>query len=185
MSSISKSLSHQRLEELLAKFSALKIAVVGDVALDAYWYADMTRSHLSRETPHYPRPVVRAAYGPGAGANTAQDLQALGVGQVSLFSVVGKDLWSAQLSQELAERQVQARWIESPNRRTTAYIKPILVGYQAQQEDARLDFENAGPLTQSEEDQLLEALGLALPELDAVVLADQFELNGVITERVR
>lgn len=185
MMPIPQILSPQRLEELLASFAALKIGVIGDVALDAYWYADMTRSRLSRETPHYPRPVVRAAYGPGAGANTAQDLKALGVGAVSLFSVVGKDLWAAQLARELDERGIQARWIESPRRWTPAYIKPILVGHHSQQEDARLDFENSTELSGEEEDRLLEGLRAELPQLDAVVLADQLEINGVITDRVR
>ena len=156
------------------------------MALDVYWYADMTRAHLSRETPHYPRPVVRAAYGPGAGANTAQNLKALGVGAVSLFSVVGKDLWAAQLAVELASRSIRAGdWIESTRRWTTAYIKPVLMGYHSQEEDARLDFENSMALTEAEEDRLIERLEAALPGLDAVLVADQLEINGVVTGRVR
>ena len=179
-------LSPERLNELLARFPALKAGIIGDVALDAYWYADMTRAHLSRETPHYPRPVVRAAYGPGAGANTAQNLKALGVGEVNLFSVVGKDPWASQLAMELASRGIRTDgWVESAERWTTTYIKPVLMGYHSEQEDARLDFENTTALSEGEEDRVLERLEEALPGLDAILVVDQLEVNGVVTGRIR
>ena len=61
-------LSRVRLEEILLRLPARTIGVVGDLGLDAYWYADMTVSVISRETPRFPRPVMREAYSPGAGA---------------------------------------------------------------------------------------------------------------------
>jgi len=51
-----KGLKRSRLLEILSSLKSLNVAVVGDFALDVYWYADMTRSELSRETPHYTRP---------------------------------------------------------------------------------------------------------------------------------
>ena len=48
-----------RLEEILSRLADVSIAVVGDGCLDVYWEADMTRSQLSRETPHFPLPVVK------------------------------------------------------------------------------------------------------------------------------
>ena len=47
----------------------LRVGVVGDFTLDGYWFADMTRSALSRETPLFPRPVVREHYSCGGAAN--------------------------------------------------------------------------------------------------------------------
>ncbi len=179
-------LSLPRLVEVLDRFPALKIGVAGDIGLDAYWYVDMTRSHLSRETPHFPRPVVREVYGPGAGANVAQNLAAAGVGGVRVFSVVGSDLWAERLKAELAVRGIDTSGIGSSDQhRTTAYIKPVLIGYNSQQEDARLDFENTEPLPPAAEDQLLAEISQTLPELDALVVADQLEMNGVVTPRVR
>ena len=75
-------LERARLETILEQIHHRRVGVVGDFVLDGYWYADMTRSHLSRETPHFPRPVVRESYGPGAGANVAQNLRALGVAEL-------------------------------------------------------------------------------------------------------
>ncbi len=179
-------LSRDRLSELIERFPALSIAVIGDIGLDVYWYADMTRSHLSRETPHFPRPVVRESYGPGAGANVAQNLKALGVGRVGVYSLTGLDPWGAQLKAELSRRAIEtAAVLECETRRTTAYVKPLLLGYNSQQEDARLDFENSRPPDAADEERLLSQLERDLPGLDAVVVADQLEEFGVVTARVR
>jgi rfaE bifunctional protein kinase chain/domain len=181
-----KHLSKERLKEILNRFTERKIGVIGDLGLDAYWYADMTRSFLSRETPHFPRPVVREVYAPGAGANVAHNLSMLGAGQVVVFSVLGDDWRGAILRQEMARRGILVeRLIVSPQRSTTTFIKPILMGYDSQQEDARLDFENAEPLSPALEEALIEIVARHLPGLDGLLIADQLDVNGVITGRVR
>jgi rfaE bifunctional protein kinase chain/domain len=186
MKSIPQVLTSERLNQLLHQFSALKAGVIGDIGLDVYWYADMTRAHLSRETPHFPRPVVREAYSPGAGGNVAQNLVALGVGEVTVFSVFGKDTWGDRLKAELNQRKIHTAGIlRHAARRTIAFIKPMLLGYNSQQEDARLDFESSLPLTNRVEDQLLAALERRLDTLNTVLIADQQELFEVITPRVR
>jgi rfaE bifunctional protein kinase chain/domain len=70
-------------------------------------------------------------------------------------------------------------------RHTPAYIKPILMGYDSQQEDARLDFENLKSLSEQAEKALLKALEEQLDSLDTVLISDQMEENGVITPHVR
>jgi rfaE bifunctional protein kinase chain/domain len=174
------------LQEILCACARLHVGVAGDLALDAYWYADMDRSTLSRETPRFPRPVVREVYAPGAGANVAGNLRALGIGQVTVFSVLGDDWRGATLRRELAGRGIAVEHlIVSPARSTTAYVKPILMGYDSQQEDARLDFENVEPLSPALEEALVRAIVQHLPGLDALIVADQLDTNGVITNRVR
>lgn len=179
-------LTKARLREILSRCTDRTIGVVGDLGLDAYWYADMTRSFLSRETPHFPRPVVREVYSPGAGANVAHNLKVLDVGQVIVFSVLGDDWRGATLRQEMSNRGVVVKHlVVSPQRSTTAYVKPILTGYDSQQEDARLDFENAEPLSTSLEEALIDTVSQRLPGLDALLVADQLDVNGVVTNRVR
>jgi bifunctional ADP-heptose synthase (sugar kinase/adenylyltransferase) len=95
-------LSRERLQALLAGCARLKIGVIGDLALDAYWHADMTRAFLSRETPRFPRPIVREVFSGGAGANVANNLARLGVGEVRVFSVLGEDWRGGILSDVLA-----------------------------------------------------------------------------------
>jgi rfaE bifunctional protein kinase chain/domain len=179
-------LSASRLHDILASSAHQRIGVIGDVALDAYWYADMARSSLSRETPHYPHPVIRETYSLGAGANVASNLKALGTGQVIVFSVVGDDWRGLVLSQEMTKQGIAVDGlIISPPRSTAAYIKPILTGYDSQQEDARLDFENEQPLFNEQEEALIAKVRHWLPDLDALLVIDQLSVNGIISSRVR
>lgn len=179
-------LPRQRLQEILSRYADLRIGVIGDLALDAYWHADMTRSLLSRETPRFPRPIVREAFSAGAGANVATNLKMGGVGQVTVLSVLGEDWRGTILASVLASSGVKVdRLITSPQRSTSAYIKPILQGYDSQQEDSRLDFENSAPLSPALEDALISAVERLLPDLDGLLIADQMPMNGIVTDRVR
>lgn len=179
-------LSEDRLCAILENITSCRVAVVGDLALDGYWRADMTRAILSRETPHYPKPIVAERYAPGAGGNVAQNLTALGVARATAFSVLGDDWRGSLLQRALDACGVETETlVVDATRRTTAYIKPLLTGYESQQEDARLDFENVEPLAARLEEALIRRVSDALPELDAVIVADQFEHNGVVTDRVR
>lgn len=184
--SLTDHLSKQRLQEILDYCSNLRIGVIGDIALDGYWYADMTRAFLSRETPRFPRPIVREGFSPGAGANVANNLKVLGTGEVVVFSVVGKDWRQSILAHMLTSYGISTQsLIASSERSTTTYIKPVLMGYDSQQEDARLDFENDRPLSPAFEDELLDVVREYLPDLDALLIADQLEVNGIVTDRVR
>ena len=184
--SLTEYLSASRLADLLQRAQTCRVGVVGDLALDGYWTADMTRSLLSRETPRFPRPIVRERYAPGAGGNVAQNLAALGVAEVHAFSVLGEDWRGAILRRELAARSVSVEHcLQSARRSTPTYIKPVLIGYEAQQEDSRLDFENPQPLDRDLEDALIAEVASVVSQLDALVVADQFEVNGTVTDRVR
>ena len=55
---LSEALDRMDLAGLLAHISHMRVAVLGDLCLDVYWHADMRQSELSRETPHYPLPVI-------------------------------------------------------------------------------------------------------------------------------
>ena len=104
---LTEALALPRLRALLHSLPGKTIGVVGDLGLDAYWYADMTISVISRETPLFPRPVIREEYSPGAGANVAHNLADLGVGRVIAFSVLGDD-WRGQiLRREMATRRIE------------------------------------------------------------------------------
>ena len=51
-------LSRSEVISILEKIKNIRVCLIGDVCLDLYWRADMKKSRLSRETPHYPLPVV-------------------------------------------------------------------------------------------------------------------------------
>lgn len=58
-------LTNETLQKLLQGIDRARIGLIGDLCLDMYWLADMKLSELSRETPHYPLPIVEERFSPG------------------------------------------------------------------------------------------------------------------------
>ncbi len=178
-------LTYERLLEILERIRGLHIGVVGDFTLDGYWYADMERSQLSRETPLYPRPIVRETYSLGGAANVAWNLADLGVGEVRAFSVFGED-WRGQILRGLLEDEgiCTEDLLNQADRKTPFYGKVMLTAVgRPGQEDTRLDFINTTPVSVETEDAFLEKLAKQFPKLDALVIAD-YQAQGVVTQRV-
>ena len=55
----------EQLQKILKDISTVKIAVVGDFCLDAYWFIDEAMSEISVETNQATRPVATTAIFPG------------------------------------------------------------------------------------------------------------------------
>ncbi|MFH1708141.1 MAG: hypothetical protein ABIF71_09515 [Planctomycetota bacterium] len=165
----------RRLAALLDRIGSARVVVAGDFAVDGYWEADMTRSELSRETPHYCKPILAERYSLGAAGNVAANLADLGCGRVEAVTVIGDD-WRGRLMRDLfAVRRIGTGGvITAVGRFTAAYIKPLLKGYESVTEDARLDFENAGRPAPADAARFIAALAAAAAGADAVLLCDQF-----------
>jgi len=179
-------LNHEELETIFDAISNVKICLIGDVCLDAYWHADMKRSSLSRETPHYPLPVISESYSLGAAGNVAAAIAALQPAELLTVSVIGKDWRGLLLKQCFTELDVSTSMLfESDTRITPAYCKPIRHGIShVVYEDPRVDFENFMPLDLEEEETLLTTLERLADEVDIVIVSDQVT-PGVITANVR
>lgn len=174
-----------RLEALLARIGEVRAVLIGDLCLDVYWFADMTKSVLSRETAHFPLPVTEERMSAGAGGNAAADMAAL-CPNVIPVGVVGKDWRGDSLLRVLSEGGMDvSRILRLDGRMTSAYCKPMRMGYLGiPTEDPRLDFESAAPLSDAEEDALIANLEAAVAKADVLCVSDQLE-NGCITPRVR
>jgi bifunctional ADP-heptose synthase (sugar kinase/adenylyltransferase) len=65
-----------RLDELLARFSGTRVAILGDIMLDKYVWGDVNR--ISQEAPVPIVEVTRESVRFGAAANVAENVAALG-----------------------------------------------------------------------------------------------------------
>ena len=75
-------------DKLFHQFTQLKVAVIGDVMLDTYWWGN-----VDRISPEAPVPVValsKKEHRIGGAGNVALNLISLGA-QVSMIGVLGKD----------------------------------------------------------------------------------------------
>ena len=178
-------LTQARLGEILESIGSVRIGVLGDFCMDMYWHADMTRSTLSRETPHFPLPVVSERMSPGAAGNVAANIAALEPKKLIVLGAIGKDWRGALLKEALGGLGADVRLIESAGRMTNAYIKPLMKGTSdVVYEAPRLDFENDQELDAETENRLIEALKAAAKELDILCVCDQM-VNGCVSRRVR
>lgn len=179
-------LTRQALENLLANVDRARIGLIGDLCLDMYWLADMTRSELSRETPHYPLPVTEERYAPGGAGNAACNMAALNPGRLAVAGLVGADWRGTLLMQALEAQGIDCRHVvRSSEVVTNTYIKPLRKGISdVVYEDPRLDFENHQPASAECERQILEALDAMAAEVDVICVSDQMKF-GCITPAIR
>ena len=180
-----ESLTQARLAEILERMRTVKAAMIGDMCLDVYWFADMTRSTLSRETPHFPLPVVNERMSAGAGGNVAVNMATL-CDDVRVVGLIGDD-WRGRCLRDVFARQGidDGGMIEATGRVTNTYCKPMRRGYLGfDVEDARIDFEPFEMPSEALERQLLDRLEAACADADVLCVSDQFD-SGCVTDRVR
>ncbi len=176
----------QSIIQSLPRLGNGRLAVLGDFCLDAYWHADMRRSQLSRETPHYPLPIVHERYSAGGAGNVVANLCALEPAAVHCIGVFGDD-WRGKIYGEILKdvgAEISGILIDS-SRVTNTYIKPLRRGISdIIYEDPRMDFTNDAPLAVATEDRLLEHLDQLAPSIDVLCICDQM-IYGCVTPRVR
>ena len=147
----------------------------------------MTKSALSRETPHFPLPIVRERLSPGGAGNVVMNLLALEPAAVWAVGVFGDDWRGSALKALLKNAGADvSRLIADPARVTDTYIKPLRKGYDDNvvYEDPRLDFTNYDPLGKATEKKLLAALDRLEREIDVLCVSDQMPC-GCVTAAVR
>lgn len=178
-------LTEKRLYEILDKIKSVKAVLLGDMCLDVYWSCDMTKSVLSRETPHFPLPVTEERMAPGAGGNALNNMATLSK-NVCAIGVIGDDWRGACLKKCFSERGINTEYIiEVKDRVTNAYCKPMRRGYLGfEVEDPRIDFESFSKIDESTEDALIENLKKAAAGADVLCISDQFDF-GCVTDKVR
>lgn len=151
---------------VLAGFVDLDVLVIGDAVLDGWLSGPSER--LSREAPVPVVGVTETVLAPGAAANTAANVAALGA-RVRLLSLVGNDPDGALLRSTLRAAQVpDDDLLVAPGRRTLAKRR-VLAGTQML---TRVDEGDDGPVEPEVAGRLSERLRQLVPLADVVVVSD-------------
>lgn len=172
--------------ELLEAISKLRVLVAGDICLDRWCSYDPALADDSRETGIPRVAVVSTEVTPGAGGTVANNLAALGAAEVAVLGAVGYDGFGYELGSALVARRISCAHLVRANLPTFTYTK--LINTRTGEEDLpRVDFIYAQPLPDDLERQLVARLEAAVPNYDAVIVADQAETNhgGVVTPAFR
>ncbi len=166
------------IEKLFAGFSKMKVAVIGDLMLDTYWWGN-----VERISPEAPVPVVAVSKREkriGGAGNVALNAQALGA-SVAVLSILGDDEDGVQLKQLLQDNNIDTRFIlESKKRITTNKIRII----SRNQHMMRLDAEMVHDIDDTDEEKLQNQIEkyIATERPDVVIFEDYNK--GILTKNI-
>src|SRR3954454_22758007 len=153
-------MNSQRFEQITAKYSKLRIAVVGDICLDRYLEIDPANSEVSIETGLEVFNVVNVRSQAGAAGTILNHLVALGIGEIFPVGFCGEDGEGVELIAALSSmRGVHLDFfLQTPERRTFTYCKPlVLTTGQPPRELNRLDGKNWSPTPVSVQQTLCDS----------------------------
>jgi rfaE bifunctional protein kinase chain/domain len=165
-------------EQLFAGFSKMKVAVIGDLMLDTYWWGS-----VERISPEAPVPVVAVSKREkriGGAGNVALNVQSLGA-SVAVLSILGDDEDGYCLKQLLQENNIDTRFIlESKKRITTNKIRII----SRNQHMMRLDAETTEDIDENDEEKLNNLIEkYVVTEKPDVIIFEDYN-KGILTKNI-
>jgi D-beta-D-heptose 7-phosphate kinase / D-beta-D-heptose 1-phosphate adenosyltransferase len=167
-------MAHIHVNNLISRFSATRVLILGDAIIDEYLSGD-----CSRLSPEAPVPVLRVTESRqtlGGAANTAANVASLG-GCARLLSVTGSDAAGEQLAALC--RTAGIDFVSIADRRPTSR-KARIIGQH--QQLVRLDFEESHAIDEDAEARVLARLDDYLLDCDIVVMSDY--AKGLLTNRI-
>jgi rfaE bifunctional protein kinase chain/domain len=172
----------EKLKKILNDISSVKIVVIGDFCLDAYWFIDETMSEISVETNEATRPVASQQYSLGGAGNVTNNLAALGIKDIRAFGVIGTDPFGAEMVRIMKKTGIKTDnlIIQKDTWYTHTYAKP----YIDARELNRVDFGNYNVLSEESAHILLDNLRKDISEVDIVIINQQVP-SGIHTDYFR
>jgi rfaE bifunctional protein kinase chain/domain len=167
-------LSENRINELKHNFKGKRIAVIGDMMLDGYFWGD-----VKRISPEAPVPVLEVGeefFRFGGAANVALNIAALG-GIPIPIGVIGDDNYGAIFSSLLNDSKISADGIFIDESRPTTTKTRVIADSQ---HVVRIDKESKEYLNSKIEGKVFDYFKKNINDLDGIILQDYNK--GVLTE---
>jgi rfaE bifunctional protein kinase chain/domain len=169
-------LSENRIKELKHKFEGKRIAIIGDMMLDGYFWGDVKR--ISPEAPVPVLEVEEEFFRFGGAANVALNIAALG-GIPIPIGVIGDDNYGAIFSSLLNDSKISADGILIDESRPTTTKTRVIADSQ---HVVRIDKESKEYLNSKMEGKIFDYVKKNINDLDGIILQDYNK--GVLTEMV-
>jgi len=135
-------------DKLFRDITKLKVAVIGDVMLDTYWWGNVDR--ISPEGPVPVVAVTKREYRIGGAGNVALNVLSLGC-EVSILSIIGDDNEGKQLEQLMTKNGIDTGFLLVSGKRVTTNKIRII---SRNQQMMRLDAESTLDIDDTEENKL-------------------------------
>jgi rfaE bifunctional protein kinase chain/domain len=166
-------ISNKRLNELKKGFGGKRIAVIGDMMLDGYFWGD-----VKRISPEAPVPVLEVEdefFRFGGAANVAYNIITLGGIPVPV-GVIGNDNYGNIFSSLLKEKNIEASGIIIDNERPTTTKTRVIANSQ---HVVRIDKESKAYISNKIESKISSYLESTIDKLDGIILQDYNK--GILT----
>ncbi|MBU2491239.1 MAG: D-glycero-beta-D-manno-heptose-7-phosphate kinase [Bacteroidetes bacterium] len=166
----------ERLIQLKENFKGKKIAVIGDMMLDQYFWGD-----VKRISPEAPVPVVEvdnefSRF--GGAANVALNILKLGGIPVPI-GIIGNDNDGNTFKSLMLSAGIDSSGIIIDNERPTTSKLRVIAG---KQHVVRIDKENKEYINEDVENKIIDFLNSQLDTLNGIILEDYNK--GVLTKRI-
>ncbi|MEG8945956.1 D-glycero-beta-D-manno-heptose-7-phosphate kinase [Rosettibacter firmus] len=166
----------KQLNKLKKKFYNKKIAIIGDMMLDCYYWGE-----VSRISPEAPVPIVAVdnEFSRFGGAmNVAHNILKLG-GIPLPIGVIGNDHNGKNLLDLMSQAKINNRFIIIDKTRPTTTKTRVIANNQ---HIVRIDKEDTTPINSRIENKIIEILKKNIKQIDAIILEDYNK--GVLTARL-
>jgi rfaE bifunctional protein kinase chain/domain len=175
-------MTREQLQKILRDISSVRIIVLGDFCLDAYWFIDEAMSEISIETNEVTRPVAKQRYTLGGAGNVTNNLAALGIKEIRAFGVIGTDPFGAEMVRIMKETGIKTDnlLVQEADWYTHTYAKP----YIDDKELNRVDFGNYNILSKETAGKLIINLKREIADVDIVIINQQVP-SGIHTDYFR
>ena len=164
--------------QVLNDLTNIKVAVIGDVMLDTYWWGK-----VDRISPEAPVPIIaleKKETRIGGAGNVALNTASLGA-STFIFSVIGQDEEGRELIDLMRRNNIYTDHVISSSKRITTNKTRII---SRNQQMMRLDAEFVKDLDDQLADELLEQFRkFAKAHKPQVVILEDYN-KGVLTEKV-
>lgn len=164
--------------KLFTDFNSIKVAIVGDVMLDTYWWGN-----VERISPEAPVPVValkRKETRVGGAANVALNTVSMGA-QTTIISVIGNDQDGTDLLALLKKNHINTDHILTSDKRITTNKTRVM---SRNQQMMRLDAEVTSDIDMETEDRLLQNIKELFKKQTPDILIFEDYNKGILTERM-
>jgi rfaE bifunctional protein kinase chain/domain len=168
--------SNDRLNEIRDKIKGKRIAVIGDMMLDSYFWGN-----VKRISPEAPVPVVEVENEFsrfGGAANVALNISTLG-GYPIPVGVIGNDNNGNTFMDLMRETDIDNSGIITDDDRPTTTKTRVIANNQ---HVVRVDKENKTSITDSVENKIINFIEIHKTSLDGIILQDYNK--GVLTQKI-
>jgi rfaE bifunctional protein kinase chain/domain len=166
-------ISKKRLDELKKSFDGKRIAVIGDMMLDGYFWGDVKR--ISPEAPVPVLEVEEEFFRFGGAANVALNILTLGGIPVPI-GVIGYDNYGTIFTSLLKEKNIEDDGIIIDEERPTTTKTRVIANNQ---HVVRIDKESKVYINGEIEQKIISYLESVLDKIDGIILQDYNK--GILT----